>query len=138
LGSVIIGTNKLVNCRILIGMKDQPLLQVEFSPLRVSLRLPQALPSQISFEIIDNATKGKEAAPNQDLRVITGETNVSIFWKDLLLLSATLLEKEAAHLKLDLRPVGIRIFDDHEGLHVGSNLLANGLISNCMTAISLG
>ena len=80
----------------------------------------------------------KEVAPSQDLRVISGETNVSIFWKDLLLLSATLLDENTAHIKLDLRPVGLRIYDDHEGLHVGSNLLANGSISNCMTAISLG
>jgi hypothetical protein len=138
LGSVIIGTNKLINCRTLIGVKDQPLLQVEFLPLRVSLVPPRNLPSGISFEIIDNITKGMEGRANQDLRIVAGETNVSILWKDFLLLSATLLDKETAHLKLDLRPIGIKIFDDPEGLHVGSNLLANGSILNCMTAISLG
>jgi hypothetical protein len=138
MGSVIIGTNKITNCRILVGLKDQPLLQVEFSPLRVSLNLPQGLPSRVSFDIVNNDIKGEGITPNPDLRIVSGETNVSVFWKDLLLLSATLLDSDNVHLKLDLRPVGIVIYDDHEGLHLGGNLLARSSFANCMTAISLG
>ena len=102
------------------------------------MKLPQNLPSRISFEIIDNVLKGDGADNNSDLRIVSGETNVSIFWKDSLLLSATLLDNETSHLKLDLRPVGIVIYDDPEGLHIGSNLLAKSSFANCMTAISLG
>lgn len=138
MGSVIVGTNKITNCRILVGVKDQSLLQIAFAPLRVSLKLPQDLPSHISFEIVDNVIKEEGTTPNPDLRIVSGDTNVSIFWKDLLLLSATLLDKETAHLKLDLRPVGIVIYDDHEGLHIGSNLLVRASFADCMTAISLG
>ena len=108
--SVIIGTNKITNCQVVIGLKEQPLLQVAFSPLRVSLKLPQDLPSLISFDIADNVIKGEGITPNPELRVVSGQTNVSIFWKNLLLLSATLLDEETAHLKLDLRPVGIGNF----------------------------
>jgi hypothetical protein len=132
MGSVIIGTNKITNCQVVIGLKEQPLLQVAFSPLRVSLRLPPGLPSKISFEIADNVIKGEGLILQPELRVVSGAKNVSIFWNNLLLLSATLLDEETAHLKIDLRPVGIAVFDDPEGLHIGSSL------ANCMTAISLG
>jgi hypothetical protein len=138
MGSVIVGTNRITNCRNLVGMKDRPLLQVAFSPLRISLKLPEGLPAPISFEITDNVQKGEEMASNSDVHIVSGESNVSIFWKDLLLLSATLLDKETAHLKLDLRPIGIVIYDDPEGLHIGTNLLARSNFMGCMTAISLG
>lgn len=135
MGSVIVGTNEITNCRILVGVKDQPLLQVAFSPLRISMKLPQDLSTHISFEIADNVIA--DNAPS-DLRIISGDRNVSIFWKNYLLLSATLLDQDTAHLKLDFRPIGIVIYDDHEGLHIGSNLLARAAFANCMTAISLG
>lgn len=76
--------------------------------------------------------------PIPDLRVIPGKTNVSVFWKDFLILSATLPDQETVYLKLDLRPVGMVIYDDHLGLHIGGNLPAGSSFSNCMTAISLG
>jgi hypothetical protein len=138
MGSIIIGTNRITNCRILIGVKDQPLLQVAFSPLRISLKLPKDLPTPISFEITDNIQKSEEIEPNPDVHIVSGESNVSIFLKDLLLLSATLLDIDTVHLKLDLRPVGIVIYDDPEGLHIGTNLMARSSFAGCMTAISLG
>jgi hypothetical protein len=138
MGSIIVGTNRITNCRILVGMKDQPLLQVAFSPLRISLKLPEGLPSPIFFEITDNVQKGEVNSPNPNVLIVAGESNVSIFLKDLLLLSATLLDKKTAHLKLDLRPLGIFIYDDPDGLHIGNNLLARAAFTDCMTAISLG
>lgn len=135
MGSVIVGSNKISNCHTLIGVKDQPLLRIEFPPLRIHLRLPRDLPSNVYFEIADNKVQG---ASIRDLRVISGDTNVSVFWKDFLILSATLLDQETVHLKLDLRPIGMVLYDDPQGLHIGSNLLARSLFANCMTAISLG
>lgn len=136
MGSVIVGTNRITNCRTLFSIKDQPLLQLAHSPLRVSLRLPPDLPSHISFQIVDNAIQGEGSST--DLRIVSGAANVGIFWKDMLVVSATLLDQETAHLKIDLRPVGMLIFDDHEGLHIGSNVLVHASFSNCMTAIGLG
>jgi hypothetical protein len=118
-------------------MKDHPLLQVALSPLRVSLRLPKDIPSRRFFEIVDNAVKGEDVRANPELRIVPSETNVSIFWGDRLLLSATLLDPETAHLKIDLRPVGILIYDDHDGLHIGRNVLARVSFANCITAFSL-
>lgn len=135
MGSVILGSNKISNCQTLISVKDQPLLQIDFSPLRIHLKLPRSLPSNIFFEIANNAVQGD---PPPNLRVIAGETNVSVFWKDFLIVSATVLDQEAVHLKLDLRPVGMALYDGPEGLHIGGNLLARSSFANCMTAISLG
>ncbi|MBN1569778.1 MAG: hypothetical protein JXA73_18175 [Acidobacteria bacterium] len=137
MGSVILGTNKITNCQVIIALKEQALLQVAFSPLRISLKLPQDVPIGTSFDIVDNVIKNGVAS-DPDLRVVAAPTNVSIFWKDLLILSATMLHEETAHLKLDLRPVGLFIFDDPQGLHIGGNLMARASFANCMAAISLG
>jgi hypothetical protein len=118
-------------------LKEQPLLQVALSPLRISLKLPHGLPTPVSFEIKENVQTGEDIASNPDVRIVTSENNVSIFWKDLLLVSATLLDQGTVHLKLDLRPIGIAIYDDPEGLHIGANLMAHSSFVGCMTAISL-
>ena len=136
--SVIIGTNRFVNCQTVISLKDKPLLQVSFSPLRVSLRLPQDLPSRVFFEIVENELKQKGESAGLNLRIVISETNVGVFWNDVLLVSATLLDNETAHLKVDLRRVGINIFDDNAGLHVGQNTLTSNSFENCATAIALG
>jgi hypothetical protein len=73
MGSVIVGTNTTTNCRTLLSIRDQPLLQVTFSQLRVTLKLPTDLPSGISFEIVGNEIQGENPSP--DLRIISGATN---------------------------------------------------------------
>lgn len=137
MGSVIIGTNRLINCQTVISLKGQPMVQVSFSPLRVSLRLPKDLPSGVAFNIVENELKQKSKV-GSNLRMIISETNVSIFWGNLLLLSATLLDNETAHLKIDLRGLGINIYDDVVGLHIGSNTLTGNSFENCATAIGVG
>ena len=47
------------------------------------------------------------------------------------------MDQDTVHLKLDLRPIGIAIYDDHKGLHIGSNLFVLASFANCMTAISI-
>ena len=134
--SVITGTNRFINCQTVISFKDQPLLQVSFSPLRVSFKLPRDLP--VSFDIVENDLKRKSEPAGADPRVVISETNVSIFWNDVLLVSATLMDDETAHLKIDLRRVGINIYDDNAGLHVGRNTLTGNSFENCATAVAIG
>ena len=138
MGRMIIGMNRLIDCRTVISLKDQPLLQVSLSPLRVSLRLLRDLPSGIFFEIVENQLKDSRGAAAQNARIVTSETNVSIFWKDVLLVSATLFDRETVHLKIDLRRIGINIHDDQTGLHIGRNTLTGNSFADCATAIALG
>ena len=135
--SVIIGTNRFINSQTVISLKDQPLLQVSVAPLKVSLRLPRDLPSRVFFEIVENELKEKGESAGSNPHIVTAETNVSLFWNDVLLVSATLLDQETVHLKIDLRRVGINIYDDHAGLHVGQNTLTGNSFANCSTAIAL-
>ena len=134
---MIIGSNRLINCQTVISLKEQPLLQVSLLPLRVSLRLPRDLPSSIFFEIVENELKDSGGAAAQNPHIVTSETNVSIFWKDVLLVSSTLLDQETVHLKIDLRRIGINIYDDQAGLHVGQNTLTGNSFADCATAIAL-
>jgi hypothetical protein len=135
--SVIIGNNRITNCQTLISVRERPLLQVSHSPLRVSFTLPRELPSRIFFEIVDNELNGESSSLNSKLNIVRGETNISIFWDGVLLVSATSVDPGTVHIKIDLRQLGIRIYDDHEGLHVGNNLLAHNSFMNCTTAIAL-
>jgi hypothetical protein len=136
--SVIVGSNRFINCQTLISVKDQPLLQILFSPLRVTSKLPPNLPSGVSFYVVENELKQKGKSGGANPRIVASETNVSIFWSNVLLVSATLLDDETAHLKIDLRRVGINIYDDNAGLHIGNNLLASNSFENCSTAIAVG
>jgi len=138
MGSVIIGTNRFDKCRILISVRERPLLQVSSAPLRISLAIPHDVPSKEYFEIVDNELKPERSPIGSRPRIIPSEKNVSVFLDNVLLLSATLIEDEAVHVKIDLRRLGILIYDDHEGLHIGKNIMANNSFANCMTAIALG
>lgn len=86
---------------------------------------------------MENVLKEKGESVDSNPRIVAGQTNVSVFWNDALLVSATLLDQETVHLKTDLRRVGINIYDDHAGLHVGHNTLTGNSFANCATAIAL-
>jgi hypothetical protein len=38
---------------------------------------------------------------------------------------------------LDLRKLGINVYEDADGLHVGANVLACDVLANCETAVGL-
>lgn len=92
----------------------------------------------VFFEVANNELVGEGSKPGFSPLIVRSESNVSIFWNNALLISATLVDPATVHIKLDLRLLGILIYDDHEGLHVGKNLLAHNSFMNCMTAIALG
>lgn len=75
---------------------------------------------------------------SQELKVIAEDQSVSIFWAQTPLAIATLLDPCTIHLKLDLRRLGLNIFEDADGLHIGSNVFSHNDLVNCDTAISVG
>ncbi|MBI4269165.1 MAG: hypothetical protein HY615_02445 [Candidatus Rokubacteria bacterium] len=50
---------------------------------------------------------------------------------------ATLFDAGTVHLKLDLRPLGITIYDDADGLHIGQNVFSGNVVDRSAVAISL-
>ena len=135
--TIILATNRLVDCRTLVGLREQPLLSIALDPLRVTLRTPRDLPSGRSVVIEENVNHSADEEAVRAVRVIADAQSVGIFWDESPLVIATRLDPATVHLKIDLRHLGINLYDDVDGLHVGGNVLARNNLANCETAISL-
>jgi hypothetical protein len=55
-----------------------------------------------------------------------------------LVLTALKRSEETAHIKLDLRPLGLSIYDDFDGLHIGTNTFSKNDFLAADVAIALG
>jgi hypothetical protein len=132
--TVAVGSNHFVDCQTIVAVGQHALLQVVASPLRVTLRTPPDLPQGRAVQVVDNAI-----APNasKSLRVISSDTSVAVFWEETPLVIATLIEAAVVSVRVDLRSIGINLFDDTDGLHVGSNRLTGNQISCASVAITL-
>lgn len=77
-------------------------------------------------------------APGQhDVRVVPTDRSVTVLFRSFPILIAVADQADEVVLRLDLRPIGINVFDDAAGFHVGGNLLSRNRVSNSATAISL-
>ena len=133
MSTVLLGRNRFVECGSLLAYKGMPLLKVAFDPLRVQLATPEGLPSGRAVHV---DTKGK--SPGERVRIVSSPQSFAVFWEEDALAVATLLDAETAHVKLDLRPLGINIYDDADGLHIGQNIFSGNVVSHSAVAISLG
>ncbi|MBI3072933.1 MAG: hypothetical protein HYY84_12535 [Deltaproteobacteria bacterium] len=136
--TVEIGGNRFVDCNTLISIGGQTLLRVEANPLRLSLTTPPDLPSGRRVSVVQNNLDSESGS----VIVVTADSNVSIFWgkgasSPVSMVLATRLDAHRVHLKLDLRPLGILVYDDIDGLHVGGNALCGNTIRGATVAISL-
>jgi hypothetical protein len=131
---VILGQNRFIDCGVIIGYGGRPLLRVVFDPLGIDLATPHG---KRSVEIRVDRT-GRIEPEDPGTRVVRGENVFTIFWKGHAVLAATQLDLETAHVRLDLRPLGIKIYDDFQGLHSGTNTFAENEIRGAATAIALG
>ena len=132
--TVILGKNRFTDCRNVIALADQPLLRVEGLPLRVSVRTPTRVASLTPIAVSCNrATDDRDGR----LAVLASDASVTILWDDQVVVWARQKDDDTVHLKVDLRPLGLAIYDDPVGLHIGSNVLVDNEVSNSTTAISL-
>lgn len=131
---VVLGSNHFVDCADILAIRQHSLLRVSADPLRISLTTPPDLPSVGAVQVIDNQSR---SGSDPKVRVVQSETSVAVFWHEAPLLIATALGDGAVSLRLDLRPLGINLYDDTLGLHLGSNRIAGNQIANCSTAIAL-
>lgn len=130
---VLLGGNRFVECRSILAYQNNPVLQVVPDPLRVDLATPETLPSGRTVRVDQNVH-----SPESDVRVVATPRSFAIFWRDYALAVATILDVETVHLTLDLRPLGINIYDDFAGLHIGQNIFSHNEVSNAAVAINLG
>ncbi|HBH03556.1 MAG: hypothetical protein A2W08_16060 [Candidatus Rokubacteria bacterium RBG_16_73_20] len=132
MSTVLLGRNRFVECGSILAYKGVPLLSVAFDPLRLELATPEGLPSGRAVHV---DPKGK--SPEDRVRVVATPHSFAIFWGEDALAVATLLEAGTVHVKLDLRPLGINIYDDADGLHIGQNTFSGNVVSRSAVAISL-
>ena len=130
---VLLGGNRFVECQSILAYQGNPVLRVDVDPLRVELTTPENLPSRRAVRVGANAR-----CPEKEVRVVATAESFAIFWREYALVLATRLDPGTAHLKLDLRPLGMNIYDDFAGLHIGTNIFSGNEVSHTAVAINLG
>jgi hypothetical protein len=138
MNQILLGSNAFVDCHTLVSLHARPMLRVEGGPLRVSLALPAGAPSGIEFDVFENKIMNAHGVAREKLRVVAQETSVAVFWGDMALVIAVVIDATSTHLRVDLRPVGVSLYDDAAGLHVGKNTFSGNKMMHCATAIALG
>lgn len=132
MSTVVLGGNRFIECQSILAYRGTPVLQVAVEPLRVDLVTPENLPSRRVVRIGPN-----ESNPPNDVRVVATDKSFAIFWRHYAIAVATLLDPETVHLRIDLRPLGIKIYDDLDVLHIGTNTFSGNEIRNAFAAINL-
>ncbi len=96
---------------------------------------PTKIPSGRIVHVVANELK---PGSSTQVRVVKSDTSVAIFWQQAPLVIATLLDADTVSLRADLRPIGINVFDDADGLHVGNMHFRNSTFSGASVAFQLG
>lgn len=136
--TVVWGHNHFVDCVALLAWKGELVLGVASGPLRIDLKTPTTADVKRSLRIEANMVV--ESSSN-DVNVIARDASVSILLGDAALLMAHDLgdgNGPRIMLHTDLRLLGMNIFDDSAGLHVGGSTLARNRFVGLSTAIALG
>ena len=136
--TALLGSNRFTDCRTLIAWRGHSLLEVELNPLRVTLRTPRDQANVQRLEVVENQLR---EAPDQALdavQIIAAPPSVAIFWKGDPLVIALQLDAAQVRVRLDLRPLGLNVFNDGEHLMVGGNSLVNNVVEQCETAVGIG
>lgn len=122
--TIILGSNSFVDCPTLLAVRGQALLRVTANPLRVSLTTPPDLRSQRSVQVRDNTVSTGSA---DAVRVTETAKSVAIFWNTTPLVLATVTDADTVSLRVDLRPLGVNVFDDAGVFHIGGNTFSANL-----------
>jgi hypothetical protein len=132
--NVVWGGNHIVDCVALLSWKDQVVLSVSSSPPRVDLKTPANPPNGKAVTIAQNQVI--ESPPG--IKVAVTPESVAVLLDDVPLLTVVDIGQDSLLVRADLRPLGMTVFDDASGLHIGASVLANNRFSGCSTAIALG
>jgi hypothetical protein len=130
---VLLGRNRFLDCVSILAYKARPLLQVALDPLRIDLATPDDVSSVRRVRVTQH-----ERGPHEHVRVVASAESFVILWDDYAVAVAIVLDHETILLKVDLRPLGINIYDDFVGLHIGGNVFSGNEVRNAAVAINLG
>ena len=130
--SVIFGQNRFENCRTLIAWQEKPILKIEGE--LSSLQLDT---TGLGEGIKEIRVEGGHVISGDGVRVVISESTVTVFVHNEAILFVTRLESQTLHVKVDLRPLGLNIYDDIVGLHAGRNVIARNMFSGCEVGVRL-
>jgi hypothetical protein len=140
---VVWGGNRLIDCVALLSWKDRTVLRISTSPIRVDFFVPPGVSAGSQpLEIAANQLLAPEFSP-RELSISSSPNAVAVLWTELPIVTAQDIgtDRVSGHpmvlLHTDLRPLGMNVFDDAAGIHVGEGLLARTAFSHCSTAIFL-
>lgn len=124
---IIVGGNGFRDCQTIIAFGGQSLLGVSGKSGDVELRVPMrnADPSGVGLVIDGHEISGADPILEGQLFLRSHDDEVRVFFQHALLLVVSKLSPTTTHVHLDLRPLGVRVFSDAEGLHVGPHTFFN-------------
>ena len=140
---VVWGGNRLTDCVALLSWNDRTVLRIATSPIRLDFFVPPGISNGTQpLEIVENQLVAPTPQP-REVRVISSPEAVAVLWTELPIVTAQAIGTDGPSgqpmvlLRTDLRPMGMNVFDDAAGIHVGDGLLARTAFSRCSTAIFL-
>lgn len=127
MNQVILGGNGFRDCPTIIAFGGQPLLSVVPNSGEIELRVPARPPSGAASPLTITGARASGSDPGllRQIVVRSHDDEVRVFFQHALLLVVSRLSETDTHVHLDLRPLGVRVFSDAEGLHVGMNDISN-------------
>jgi hypothetical protein len=142
---VVWGGNRMIDCVALLSWRNQTVLRLSTSPVVVDFVVPSDGSSDNGLrplEIVANELVSPKPRP-REVVIKSSPGAVAVLWSELPLIMAQDIGIDAPSgqpmvlLHTDLRPVGMNVFDDAAGIHVGGNVLARTAFDRCSTAIAL-
>ena len=127
MNEVVLGGNGFRDCPTIIALGGQPLLGFASESGEIEVRVPPHPPSEAaSLLVIQGArVSGSDPVLLRQLLIRSHKDEVLVYLGHALLLVVTKLSATSTHVHLDLRPLGVRVFSDSEGLHVGPHTFFN-------------
>jgi hypothetical protein len=126
----LLGTNRFEECETVLAHQGTPVLRawIEGQQLFVNLRTPDGtMPLHVE----------KNEVLSGDASVVQSSTQVSVIVDKTLVLHASKLEADEVLVSLELRPLGVAIYTDASGLHIGQSLLAGNSVRGARVAVAL-
>ena len=121
--TVMLGTNKFDNCKSIMALGTEPMLAFIIKDGILHVTLHVTSPPATTRVKIERTAKQ--------------EVNIKI--EKEVVLVARLNDDHTVEVEtFDLRPIGLAIHADTEGLHVGRSVMRNNAIKGCNIGISLG
>ncbi len=134
---ILLGTNRFTRCQAMIRIKSHVVLRVEANPLRVDLSTPGGLPGVRKIRVETDASLAEPKKASPGCFAVVQPSSITIVFDGQPLLFATQTDPKTVHIRMDLRPLGVAVYDDASGLHLGASTLAHNEFVDCATAIAL-